>query len=118
MADIRTTTDLVWLPTTTKQELQAHSWEFLCVPRRKVAGYCSTSGTLSRPVTIALTPNDLVRLHHHEYLSFACAGGQSDDRYQLMLTLDRQFMAGIACYGGILKSGDSAIRTGPGNLAA
>ncbi|MCI1186395.1 AMP-binding protein [Hymenobacter sp. DH14] len=118
IADIRTTADLMRLPTTSKQDLQAHNWEFLCVPRRKVAEYCSTSGTLGRPVTIALTGNDLARLYHNEYLSFACAGGQPDDVYQLLLTLDRQFMAGIAYYGGILKSGASVIRMGPGNIAA
>ena len=118
VADIRTTTDLVRLPTTSKQELQAYNWNFLCVPRAGVAEYCSTSGTLGRPVTIALTGNDLARLHHNEYLSFACADGQPDDVYQLLLTLDRQFMAGVAYYGGILKSGASVIRMGPGNLAA
>ncbi|WP_460504005.1 phenylacetate--CoA ligase family protein, partial [Hymenobacter agri] len=118
VADIKTTTDLVRLPTTSKQDLQTHNWDFLCVPRRAVAEYCSTSGTLGRPVTIALTLNDLARLHHNEYLSFACAGGGPDDVYQLLLTLDRQFMAGVAYYGGILKSGASVIRMGPGNLAA
>jgi phenylacetate-CoA ligase len=118
VADVKSTADLVRLPTTSKQDLQAHNWDFLCVPRREVAEYCSTSGTLGRPVTIALTGNDLARLHHNEYLSFACADGQPDDIYQLLLTLDRQFMAGIAYYGGILKLGASVIRMGPGNLAA
>ena len=118
VAAIKTTADLVRLPTTTKQDLQAHNWDFLCVPRHAVAEYCSTSGTLGHPVTIALTPNDLARLHHNEYLSFACADGRPDDVYQLLLTLDRQFMAGIAYYGGILKLGASVIRMGPGNLAA
>ena len=116
VAAIRTTSDLARLPTTTKQDLQLHNWDFLCVPKARVAEYCSTSGTLGRPVTIALTAADLQRLHHNEYLSFRCADGQPDDLYQLMLTLDRQFMAGIAYHGGILKTGAGVIRMGPGNL--
>jgi phenylacetate-CoA ligase len=115
---IQTTADLARLPLTTKQDLQLHNWDFLCVPRSEVAEYCSTSGTLGLPVTIALTRADLERLHYNEYLSFRCAGGSAADIYQLMLTLDRQFMAGIAYYGGILKSGASVIRLGPGNVKA
>ncbi|HMJ47587.1 MAG TPA: AMP-binding protein, partial [Ferruginibacter sp.] len=34
--------------------------------------------------------------------------------YQLMLTLDRQFMAGMAYYSGIRKMGGGIIRLGPG----
>lgn len=115
---IRTTADLGRIPTTTKQDLQLHNWDFLCVPKTSVAEYCSTSGTLGRPVTIALTHNDLERLYRNEYLSFTCADGCPDDLYQLLLTLDRQFMAGIAYHGGILKTGAGVIRMGPGNLAA
>ncbi len=118
VASIRSTADLAAIPTTAKQDLQLHNWNFLCVPRSGIAEYCSTSGTLGRPVTIALTPRDLERLYRNEYLSFQCADGRADDIYQLLLTLDRQFMAGIAYHGGILKTGAAVIRMGPGNLAA
>jgi phenylacetate-CoA ligase len=106
--------DLVKIPPTTKDDLQKHNWEFLCVPRNKVTEYTSTSGTMGKPVTIALTVNDLERLAYNECISFACAGGTSEDIFQLMLTLDRQFMAGIAYYQGIRKLGASIIRVGPG----
>jgi phenylacetate-CoA ligase len=69
---------------------------------------------LGSPVTIALTENDLSRLAYNEYCSFTCAGGTPDDVYQLMLTLDRQFMAGMAYYSGIRKMGAGIIRLGPG----
>ena len=46
--------------------------------------------------------------------SFVCAGGLPTDTYQLMLTLDRQFMAGMAYYSGIRKLGAGIIRLGPG----
>jgi len=114
VATIKTLADLAKLPTTQKDDLQKRNIDFLCVPAEKVIEYTSTSGTLGGPVTIALTENDLNRLAYNEYNSFLCADGSKDDIYQLMLTLDRQFMAGIAYYSGIRKIGAGIIRLGPG----
>jgi len=111
---IKTIADLALIPTTNKEDLQQRNNDFLCVPAEKVVEYTSTSGTLGGPVTIALTENDLDRLAYNEFSSFSCADGSSDDIYQLMLTLDRQFMAGIAYYSGIRKLGAGIIRLGPG----
>jgi phenylacetate-CoA ligase len=111
---IRNLEDLSRLPVTVKEDLQLHNDEFLCVPRNRVIEYTSTSGTLGTPVTIALTEKDLQRLAFNEYGSFCCADGKPDDIYQLMLTLDRQFMAGMAYYSGIRKLGAGIIRVGPG----
>lgn len=111
---IKTLADLKKLPTTEKDDLQKRNNDFLCVPAEKVIEYTSTSGTLGEPVTIALTENDLDRLAFNEFNSFLCADGSKEDIYQLMLTLDRQFMAGIAYYSGIRKIGAGIIRLGPG----
>jgi phenylacetate-CoA ligase len=111
---IKTLADLARIPTTTKENLHQRNNDFLCVPAEKVIEYTSTSGTLGGPVTIALTESDLNRLAYNEYNSFSCADGSKDDIYQLMLTLDRQFMAGIAYYSGIRKLGAGIIRLGPG----
>lgn len=111
---IKTLDDISSLPTTSKEDLQQHNEEFLCVSHHEIIEYTSTSGTLGRPVTIALTENDLNRLAYNEYNSFLTTGGSADDIYQLMLTLDRQFMAGIAYYSGIRKLGAGLIRLGPG----
>jgi phenylacetate-CoA ligase len=110
----KTLQDLSALPTTTKEDLQRRNDDFLCVHRDKIIEYASTSGTLGSPVTIGLTENDLDRLAENEYNSFVCADGSAQDIYQLMLTLDRQFMAGIAYYSGIRKLGAGIIRLGPG----
>jgi len=112
--DIKTLADLASLPVTTKEDLQQQNNDFLCVDKGKIIEYTSTSGTLGSPVTIALTESDLIRLTTNEYNSFKCAGGSADDTYQLMLTLDRQFMAGIAYYEGLRKLGAGIIRLGPG----
>jgi phenylacetate-CoA ligase len=106
--------DLAQLPVTSKEDLQERNKDFLCVGREKIIEYTSTSGTLGSPVTIALTEKDLDRLAYNEYSSFLCADGSASDIYQLMLTLDRQFMAGMAYYSGIRKMGAGVIRLGPG----
>jgi phenylacetate-CoA ligase len=111
---IKTLDDLTLLPTTSKEDLQQRNEDFLCMGRDQIIEYASTSGTLGSPVTIALTENDLNRLTFNEYNSFMCADGSAADTYQLMLTLDRQFMAGIAYYSGLRKLGAGIIRLGPG----
>ncbi|MBA3827872.1 MAG: AMP-binding protein [Taibaiella sp.] len=111
---IKTLADLETLPTTSKSDMQEHNMDFLCVPPGSIKEYTATSGTRGRPVTIALTEHDLQRLAYNERQSFACADGKPEDIYQLMLTLDRQFMAGMAYYMGIRELGASMIRTGPG----
>lgn len=111
---IKTPEDLSVIPTTSKEDLQQRNDDFFCVDRSQIIEYTSTSGTLGNPVTIALTENDLQRLAYNEYSSFICANGTPTDLYQLMLTLDRQFMAGMAYYSGIRKLGAGLIRVGPG----
>ena len=113
-ADIKTLQDLQKIPVTHKEHLQERNDDFLCVSRDKIIEYSSTSGTLGKPVTIALTENDLDRLTYNEFSSFTCSDGTHADIYQLMLTLDRQFMAGMAYYSGIRKMGAGIIRLGPG----
>jgi phenylacetate-CoA ligase len=111
---IKTIEDISVIPVTVKEDLQQRNEYFLCVPKEKIVEYSSTSGTLGNPVTVMLTENDLERLACNEYASFVSAGGSVNDIYQLMLTLDRQFMAGMAYYAGIRKLGAGIIRLGPG----
>lgn len=106
--------DLEVLPFTTKEDLQQHNWDFLCIPEKDIREVMSTSGTLGSPVFIALSSNDLERLAYNEMLSFHCMEANENDVFQLMLTLDRQFMAGIAYYSGLSKIGATVIRSGPG----
>lgn len=105
--------DLQQFPTTTKEDFSNYNFDFLCVPKSKIIDYSTTSGTTGSPVTVALTENDLQRLAYNEEQSFICANGKPTDVYQLMLTLDRQFMAGMAYYLGIRKLGAAAVRVGP-----
>ena len=112
--EIKTLEDLQKLPTTTKNDLQCYNDDFLCVPETAIIDYASTSGTLGRPVTFGLTDKDLDRLAYNEAISLSCAGIQKGDVVQLMTTIDRRFMAGLAYFLGIRKLGASIVRVGAG----
>ncbi len=112
--NIQTLEDLSALPLTTKEDLQQHNDDFICVPRHDIIDYVTTSGTLGDPVTFALTDNDLERLAYNEAISFACVGITKEDVLQLTTTIDRRFMAGLAYFLGARKLGAGIIRVGAG----
>ncbi|MEW4922213.1 AMP-binding protein [Algibacter sp. 2305UL17-15] len=111
---INTLENLTKIPTTSKDDLQHYNDDFICVPKKEIIDYVTTSGTLGEPVTFALTNNDLDRLAYNEAISFACAGINQDDTIQLMTTMDRRFMAGLAYFLGARKLGAGIIRVGNG----
>jgi phenylacetate-CoA ligase len=113
-ASIVTVADLARLPFTTKDDLAQYNDDFLCVPKIKITDFVTTSGTLSDPVAFYLTDSDVERLASNEAESFRCADGSQDDIYQLMTTIDRRFMAGLAYWMGARKMGAGMIRVGPG----
>ena len=106
--------DLQRLPTTSKDDLQRYNDDFLCVPKEAIVDYASTSGTLGKPVTFGLTDRDLERLAYNEAISLSCAGISQGDVVQLMTTIDRRFMAGLAYFLGIRHLGASIVRIGAG----
>ena len=112
---IKTLEDLTQIPVTTKDDLQKRTEDFLCVPKNKIVDFITTSGTMGEPVTFAMTDSDLDRLAYNEYISFSCADTTPDDIFQLMVTLDKRFMAGMAYFLGLRKLGAGIIRIGPGS---
>ena len=111
---IRHIEDLVRIPFTEKKDLQLFNREFLCCPAEKVIDYVTTSGTLGDPVTFGCTEKDLQRLAYNEKKSFMCAGLHPGNIVQLMTTMDKRFMAGLAYFLGIRELGASIIRVGNG----
>ena len=111
---VRTLKDLAHIPPTTKDDLQLHNQDFICVSKEKIIDYITTSGTLGDPVTLAMTNHDLDRLAYNEAISFACADGSPDDIYQLALTIDKRFMAGLAYWMGARRLGAGVVRVGGG----
>ena len=104
--------DLQRIPTVSKDDLQKYSRDFICVPEDDIVDYVTTSGTLGDPVTFALTDADLDRLAYNEWLSFSTAGCSRSDIMQLMTTIDRRFMAGLAYFLGARKMGMGIVRVG------
>jgi phenylacetate-CoA ligase len=114
LAKITTLRDLQHIPVTTKEDLQQFNEDFFCVERSKIVDYITTSGTLSDPTTFAMTDRDLSRLAYNEALSFTCAGAREGDIFQLMTTIDKRFMAGLAYFLGIRMMGCGIVRVGNG----
>ena len=112
--NFHTPADLTKLPFTTKDDLAQYNDDFLCVPKNKITDFVTTSGTMSDPVAFYLTDLDVERLAANEAASFRCADGSADDIYQLMTTIDKRFMAGLAYWMGARKIGAGIIRVGPG----
>ncbi len=111
---IKTLEDLAFIPTTTKTELQNFNNDFFCADRHDIIDYVTTSGTLGTPVTVGLTRNDLDRLAYNEFLTFSTSGCTADDVLQLMTTIDRRFMAGLAYFLGAVELGMGVSRVGNG----
>ena len=114
VSDINTIEDLQKIPFTEKKDLQLFNEDFLCCPKADIVDYVTTSGTLGDPVTFGCTEKDLQRLAYNEKKSFACAGVKHGDIVQLMTTMDKRFMAGLAYFLGIRELGASIIRVGNG----
>lgn len=112
--DIKTIEDLQRLPFTEKKDLQIYNEDFLCCPKEKIIDYITTSGTLGEPVTFGCTDADLDRLAYNEMKSFATTGVRPGNIVQLMCTIDKRFMAGLAYFLGLRKLGASVIRVGNG----
>jgi len=114
ISKVQTLDDLTHIPPTTKEDLQEHGSDFVCVDRNQIVDYITTSGTLGEPVTFAMTDNDLDRLAYNEYQGFKCANCTHDEVFQLMTTIDRRFMAGLAYFLGSRMLRSAMIRVGNG----
>ncbi len=106
--------DLTRIPFTEKKDLQLYNDDFCCVPKRQIVDYITTSGTLGDPVLFGCTEKDLQRLAYNEKKSFECAGLTDESVVQLMTTLDKRFMAGMAYFLGLREMGAGVIRVGNG----
>ncbi|MBW7675070.1 phenylacetate--CoA ligase family protein [Chryseobacterium chendengshani] len=114
ISDIQTLEDLQKIPTTSKNNIQQNNDDFFCVPQNKIVDYSTTSGTLGDPVTFGLSEMDMERIAYNEAISLSCAGIQKGDVVQMITTIDKRFIAGLAYLLGLRKMGASVIRMGPG----
>ena len=114
ISEIQTLEDLKKIPTTSKNDIQQNNDEFFCVPQNQIVDYSTTSGTLGDPVTFGLSEKDMERIAYNEAISLSCAGISKGDVVQMITTIDKRFIAGLAYLLGLRKMGASVIRMGPG----
>lgn len=112
--EINSLEDLQKIPLTSKEDLYHNNDDFLCIDPSKIIDYVTTSGTTGKPVYFGLTDKDLDRLAYNEAISFACSQITEKDTIQLMTTIDRRFLAGLAYFLGARKLGASIVRVGAG----
>lgn len=108
--------DIQNFPFTEKDDIASRNEDFLCVPMADVRDIVTTSGTLGGSVAVYLTRNDLQRLGVNEAGSYRLAGCSKDDTFQLLTTIDKRFMAGLAYFLGANELGARMVRSGPGAL--
>lgn len=116
--DLRTLTDLAAFPFTVREQLEKHNERFLAVPTSAIRDHATTSGTMGQPVPLPQTERDLQRLALNEANSLRLAGVAAGDTVQLMTTIDKRFMAGLAYQMGTRAIGAAMVRMGPGDASA
>ena len=112
--DINTLEDLRKIPTTEKNDIQQNNNDFFCVPMTEIVDFSTTSGTLGDPVTFGLSEKDMERIAYNEAISLLCAGISKGDVVQMITTIDKRFIAGLAYLLGLRKIGAGVVRMGPG----
>lgn len=112
--EVTDVSDISNFPFTSKDDIAERNEDFLAIPLSEVRDYSATSGTLGDPVSYYISEKDLQRLAQNEKGSLEIAGCTSEDVFQLMTTIDKQFMAGLAYQMGVRALGAGMVRTGPG----
>jgi phenylacetate-CoA ligase len=110
--DIKSFEDFQHVPFTGKTSLAEHNHRFLGCDPGSVVETVVTSGSTGKPVHFALTSNDLERLAFNEALSFHSIGIHPGDTAQILVSLDRLFIAGMAYYRGLTLLGANTMRIG------
>lgn len=110
--DINSLDDFAQLPLTTKQTVADKTESFTTAAEEKIVETVVTSGSTGKPLLFPMTANDLDRLAFNEALSFDAAGVTPADRAQILVSLDRLFIAGMAYYRGLTLLGANTTRIG------
>lgn len=109
---IQSIDDFIKLPLTEKSDIASQAYNFNGVENRHIVETVVTSGSTGTPLLFSMTSNDLDRLAFNEALSFNGAGIKPDDRVQILVSLDRLFIAGMAYYRGSVLLGANTMRLG------
>jgi phenylacetate-CoA ligase len=111
-SDINSLKDIAKLPLTDKTTLSDNVDKFKAVPDDEFSETVVTSGSTGKPLVFLMTPVDLDRLAFNEALSFNAAGVSAEDKAQILVSMDRLFLAGMAYYRGLTTLGVNTMRIG------
>jgi phenylacetate-CoA ligase len=100
------------VPCTTKERVVEHVAEFTAAPAADIVETVVTSGSTGKPLVFSMTASDLERLAFNEALSFHGLGVKPGDHAQVLVSLDRLFIAGMAYYRGLTMLGANTMRIG------
>lgn len=100
------------VPCTTKEQLVSQTADFTAVAPSDIVETVVTSGSTGKPLVFPMTASDLDRLAFNEALSFHAMGVTPEDRAQVLVSLDRLFIAGMAYYRGLCLLGANTTRIG------
>jgi phenylacetate-CoA ligase len=103
---------LTEIPPVDKCTVSERNLDLLCVPREKIVEIVTTSGTTGQPLLWMLAESDVCRLAENERLSFDCAGLTANDTVLVAVAMDRCFIAGLAYWLGLRKTGCAVVRVG------
>ncbi|MBN1576869.1 MAG: phenylacetate--CoA ligase family protein, partial [Chitinispirillaceae bacterium] len=112
--DITSPEDIALLPLTTRKNLAESSSQFLGVSSAQIVETVITAGTSGRSLPFVLTASDLERIAFSHALSFHGIGMTAADRVQLLMSLDRFSLDGMALYRGAIMAGANVMRMGIG----
>lgn len=116
-SEISSLDDFHQIPLTSKKDLSENFENFLGTSRHEIVELVTTSGTISSPITVALSKKDLERLTYNESRSLQISGISNKDTILITTTLDKRFMAGMAYYLGATHIGATVIRSGIGDMS-
>lgn len=112
IAQLESLEDFSKLPLTSKDDIVENIGAFKAVPDVEICETVVTSGSTGKFLIFKLTRGDLERLAFNEALSFNSAGVTPEDKAQILVSLDRLFIAGIAYYRGLTSLGVDTTRIG------
>ncbi len=111
-SDITSLEAIAQLPLTERETLVEHIEQFRAVSESEVVETVVTSGSTGMQLIYYMTKSDLDRLAFNEALSLNAAGVIPEDRAQILISLDRLFITGMAYYRGLTTLGVNTTRIG------
>lgn len=111
-SEINSPDDISKLPFTGRTDLVNNLQQFWSIPFEQVAEMVVTRGLTGLPLVFILSQGDLERLAFNGALEINAIGLTSEDRAQILLTLDGLLIAGMSHYRGLNALGINTSRVG------